>query len=597
MNNIRVVIRTDSSKIIGSGHLMRCLTLANELKARGVQVVFITRDHIGNLGNLLEDASYHVEYLNAPRVSLNTTLDEYSGWLGVTQDEDAAETIAFLTGKSYDWLVVDHYGLDIRWETQLRSVVKHIIVIDDLANRNHDCDILLDQNYFGAKTIARYNHKVGVSCQFLLGPRYALLQPEYFQLRPFVSIRDGYVRRVLVFFGGSDLSNHSERVLDAFNHPKLKHLVLDVVLGANHPNPGAIRSKIAARKRVTLHQNVPTLAGLMMRADLFIGAGGATTWERMSLGLPSLVVSTAENQREFTCALTEDGFQFSIGATASLSEWVDVIHEIIQNPISLEQLIKRAGALVDGLGVKRLVNILLESQWTIVNQKKENEFHNKTSQSLTISIISDLDSWFSDTVEQLKARWIEQGHQVVSVYHPSELVSGDVCFILSCSSILKSFHMNLHSYNLVVHGADLPNGRGWSPMTWQILEGRSEVCMTLFEATAEVDAGPIYAQKWVKLNGTELVDEWREKQARVIQELCVNWIEGFPDSAFNPREQIGEASYYPRRKLEDSELDPSKTLCEQFNLLRVVDNQRYPASFQMNGARYKLLIEREKRSE
>ena len=134
-------------------------------------------------------------------------------------------------------------------------------------------------------------------------------------------------------------------------------------------------------------------------------------------------------------------------------------------------------------------------------------------------------------------------------------------------------------------------------MTWQILEGRSEVCMTLFEATAEVDAGPIYAQKWVKLNGTELVDEWREKQARVIQELCVNWIEGFPDSAFNPREQIGEASYYPRRKLEDSELDPSKTLCEQFNLLRVVDNQRYPASFQMNGARYKLLIEREKRSE
>ena len=129
-------------------------------------------------------------------------------------------------------------------------------------------------------------------------------------------------------------------------------------------------------------------------------------------------------------------------------------------------------------------------------------------------------------------------------------------------------------------------------MTWQILEGKNKICMSLFEAVTAVDAGPIYAQQWVELDGTELVDEWRAKQVAVTQSLCIDWVTAFPASAVKSKAQFGEESYYRRRNAEDSRLDLDQSLREQFNLLRVVDNQRYPAFFELNEERYQLLIEK-----
>lgn len=357
---MRIAFRVDSSINMGSGHLMRCLTLANELKHRGADVIFISRAHPGNLISRLEEAFYFVSRLPASNDSSECISNDYAAWLGVTQEQDAAETLLALGDHGYDWLVVDHYGLDVNWERIVRPAVSQILVIDDLANRQHDCDVLLDQNYFGNATDTRYQNRIPTHCKGLFGSRYALLQSDYATLRKVYLPRDGQINRVLVFFGASDPGDQTSKLLEVLSHSDIAHLVVDIVIGANHPNPENIVKMVAVRSRTTLHQNIPSLAGLMVRADLFIGAGGATTWERMSLGLPSLVISIAENQQEFTQILSADGFQFSLpnGKMTSSTEWYEAISELLNNPGRVKQVAEKANKLVDGLGLKRIASLM-----------------------------------------------------------------------------------------------------------------------------------------------------------------------------------------------------------------------------------------------
>lgn len=599
-NPIRIIIRVDASHVIGTGHLMRCLTLAKALRNSGGEVVFVCREHVGNLIQQLEAHHFDVYRLPvSPKMSIFSPND-YSAWLGVTQEQDAIETSSVLKNKSFDWLIVDHYALDIIWEKKMRSWVGQILAIDDLANRDHDCDVLLDQNYFGKVSASRYDTRISHECQRLLGPSYALLQPEYAQLRSILPLCSGQVHRVLVFLGGYDGTEETSKVLAALSYPDVLHWSVDVVIGANYPNIEKLEAEVNQRPSTSLYRMLPTLAGLMARADLVIGAGGATTWERMCLGLPSLVVSVAENQVAFTQALTADEFQASIsaGPNASIEDWHQAIFQLIQDPVRLIQLAQNARQLVDGEGCQRVVSTIFgfdEIRKSLIHPSPEEKLslaHRVIHQrkKLNITILSDKDTWMLDTINVLQHRWTQEGHQVRLAHDPAHLSLGDVCFILSCSRIIKPEQMCLHRYNLVVHAAALPEGRGWSPMTWQILEGRSEFCVTLFEAVTDVDAGPIYAQETLYLDGTELVDEWRCKLAETTQQLCSAWVAGFPDSASHPREQVGTVSHYPRRRAEDSQLNPEKSLFEQFNVLRVVDNEKYPAFFDLHGKRYRLLI-------
>ncbi|MEX6780098.1 UDP-2,4-diacetamido-2,4,6-trideoxy-beta-L-altropyranose hydrolase, partial [Limnospira fusiformis] len=211
---MKVIFRVDSSAQIGSGHLIRCRTLAEELRRRGAEVRFICREHRGNLIHLLSQAAFPVTVLPPPPQSSGEMEENYQAWLGVSAETDAQETLLALGGESADWLVVDHYGLDAVWERQLRPQVKQILVIDDLANRPHDCDVLLDQNYsqLGEQ---RYQGWVPHSCRLLLGPRYGLLRPEYPLYRQALSPHRGQVRRVLVFFGGTDSQNMTGKALEA----------------------------------------------------------------------------------------------------------------------------------------------------------------------------------------------------------------------------------------------------------------------------------------------------------------------------------------------------------------------------------------------
>jgi spore coat polysaccharide biosynthesis predicted glycosyltransferase SpsG/RimJ/RimL family protein N-acetyltransferase len=237
------------------------------------------------------------------------------------------------------------------------------MVIDDLASRRHDCDVLLDQN-FSAEGNERYKDLVPGSCKLLTGPRYALLRPEYADYRKCLRARDGRVTRVLVFMGGSDPDNLTGMALKALSAPEIEHLNVDVVVGPSNPHANEIASLAKLAPNTTVHCPRPHLADLMASADLAIGAGGATTWERMCLGLPAVVISIANNQRPACGELQEAGLVRYIGhasdvcaelLTAALLELKDKTEKV--------RVMSESGmAAVDGMGTNRLVEVLMPTK-------------------------------------------------------------------------------------------------------------------------------------------------------------------------------------------------------------------------------------------
>ena len=357
---MRVVFRADASARMGTGHVMRCLTLADALQARGAKTGFVCREHPGNLIAALQQKGQPVSSLPAPNASSNTSEEDYAAWLGVSRQEDAEQTIAVLQGGAPDWIVVDHYGLDREWDRRLRPYVGRLQVIDDLANRPHDCDALLDQNY-SAEGERRYRGLVPESCRLLVGPRYALLAPEYASHRETQPVRDGAVRRVLIYFGGVDPRNIAGLALEVLSAPEFRHLDIDLVIGTNSAHRATLEAQAAARLRTCVHGTRPYLADLMVRADLAIGAGGVTTWERMCLGLPSLVVSIAENQRPTCEALAAAGLIQYVGDASSVAaaQIREALTPLLENRDRLAALSSRGRLLVDGRGASRVAEVML----------------------------------------------------------------------------------------------------------------------------------------------------------------------------------------------------------------------------------------------
>lgn len=198
----------------------------------------------------------------------------------------------------------------------------------------------------------------------------------------------------------------------------------------------------------------------------------------------------------------------------------------------------------------------------------------------------------NEFIPELLLEWIEDGHEVRWAHDAAHLPAGDMCFFLSYGKIVNRELLKKHQNNLVVHGSDLPKGRGWSPLTWQILEGADIIPVTLFEAGEKIDSGPIYLQEWITLSGDELIDELREKQTRATIHLCVSFVKRYPGKIGESRPQIGAPTYYSRRNPIDSKIDLDRTIREQFNLLRVADNDRYPVWFEIGGKRYSIFIKR-----
>jgi len=339
---------------------MRCLTLAELLRDRGADVRFLCREHAGNLARQLRECAFNVDLLPiSPTADPKAEDGAYSAWLGASESEDAEQTIHAIRDSEVEWLIVDHYGIGVEWERKLRPHVRELLVVDDLANRPHSCDMLLDQNFF-AEDRKRYARLVDERCRFLLGPRFALLGAEYRDARRRVPRRDGRIGRVLVFFGGTDPCNLTGMTLDALCVPGLRHLPVDVVMGVNNPHNAAVRKLAAGRPKTTIYGPQRHLADLMARADLAIGAGGVTTWERMIMGLPSVVITIAENQRPSTGSLAKAGLIAYVGHydRVTRQDLTGAIRDAISNPRDLSDISLKCCLLVDGCGALRVLEII-----------------------------------------------------------------------------------------------------------------------------------------------------------------------------------------------------------------------------------------------
>ncbi|WP_058307196.1 UDP-2,4-diacetamido-2,4,6-trideoxy-beta-L-altropyranose hydrolase [Gracilibacillus massiliensis] len=308
---MRIVFRVDSSYQIGTGHVRRCLVLAEQLRKREAEVTFICHNFPGNVNHFIKERGFslvELSYLeNQPKKCIQ------KNW-----KLDASNTLELIRQYStVDYLVVDHYGLDEKWEKNVASYVQHLMIIDDLANRNHYCDTLVDQNLL-ENMEKRYVDLVPDKATLLLGPKYLLLREEFKQTLP-IDKSNQYIRNIFVSFGGTDPTNDTYKTLKALiqlsNHP----FTINTIISTNHPDFKQIQALANNYPSVCIHTDTNQMALLMKKADLAIGAGGTTTWERCYLQLPTLTIETAPNQRDILNHLDSIGFLLNLGESSNVS--------------------------------------------------------------------------------------------------------------------------------------------------------------------------------------------------------------------------------------------------------------------------------------
>ena len=722
-NTNQIIIRTDASKSIGIGHLKRCLALAQILRKHNFNCYFICRDYENSpIFDEIRKEKFEIKKLPFCKVLEATPKKKlsvlpYKRFSKINWQWDAKETIKALDGNRPEWLIVDHYELDFRWERALQKHVKKILVIDDLANRKHSADLLVDQNLIEGLEL-RYVGLLPAKCEHLLGTSYAILRPEFGELHLSTPPRCGPIRRILVFFSGADRQGLTKLAIQAFMALNRKDIFLDVVVGPFQSDSEDLRKLIHGKDNINFHETIPCLASLMMKADLAIGAGGTTSWERCCLGLPALIVTMSKNQYPIAASLHKNGFVRWLGNFNTINK--RILMKALQKLLNEDRLFswsQHCATLVDGKGGERIAEIMmidgttpikarlaknkdeklllelpidissvepfstktkreqvnyrewlnlclryrednrvyiLETNkkiafgyaflknsncgWNILikgskifwgqkvlqkirrevlwqlrieekgslkinsiktdkqKQKKNNNLsfirRKKKIGSFSVALCSDSDSWINIFIPDLIQELVHGGIQCSWTHRVEDVAPCDLCFYMSYSKIVSSEARSKFKNNLVIHESDLPRGRGWSPLSWQVLQGKKTIVVTLFEASEVVDSGSIYLQKTIRFHGDELVDELRQQQAKVTFDLCLKFISRYPNVLRRARKQTGRPSYFPRRTAKDSRLSLNLPLRKQLNLLRISDNTRYPAWFEHAERRFALRISR-----
>ena len=352
---MQIVFRVDASSKIATGHVMRCLTLAAYLQQQGHQVLFVCRPLENNLIDLIEAQGFIVNTLPEPDCQLEQHC-HHADWLETTRLVDAQQTIAVLPN-CVDWLIVDHYALDAAWERALRPHVKSIMIIDDLADRPHDCDVLVDQNAY-LQYEERYMDLVPETCVQLLGPGYALLRPEFSKLAAQSRAISQNIRRILVCYGGIDIDNYTLKALQAIECAQLSSVEVDVVVGQHYRHVERLAAYCAEDPNINLHQQTKDMAQLMVQADLFIGAGGTTLWERGVLGVASLVQAIANNQKQLVADFAKQGCIYSVAHHLSAAQLAIHIRALADNWILRQCLSEKSRVICGRHGVARIARRL-----------------------------------------------------------------------------------------------------------------------------------------------------------------------------------------------------------------------------------------------
>lgn len=321
-NKLIICFRVDASFQIGTGHVMRCLALACALREKKAKCHFICREHKGHLIDTILQYGFEVSSFgnstnqNIANNKIKYENLEYSEWLGSDWKTDANETASVLRKLKPDWLITDHYSIDSIWENSLKPYYNKLMVIDDLANRSHVCDLLLDQNY--GRNKSDYKPWVNQSCTQLYGPKHALLMQEFSDLRKHSIERrkKSTLKNILITMGGVDKDNAVCKVLEVLDSVELpKSSIITIVMGTNSLWIADVEKKANLLKyKTNIKINVDNMAKIMCESDLSIGAAGSTSWERCCLGLPTLLVTLSENQKYIAESLDLIGAGISVGS-------------------------------------------------------------------------------------------------------------------------------------------------------------------------------------------------------------------------------------------------------------------------------------------
>ena len=349
---MRVVFRVDASLQMGTGHVMRCLTLAEVFKVNGANVEFISRKHEGNLIDKIRSSGFNVFELG---LMAEKEIDDklfHSHWLETTQQQDARDCADVLQETKVDWLVVDHYGIDEDWQKGLRMYYDKLMIIDDLADRKHNCDILLDQSF--GRQQEDYRLLVPKSCELLLGSQYALLRPEFAEWRQYSIERrkNPVFKELLINMGGADTDNFTEQVLKELKVCDLpSDIKITVVMGETAPHLESVRASVDALPYKTeVKVDIDNMAEIMANADIAIGAAGSTTWERCCLGLPTIQVIIAKNQ-EFSAKV------LSNHNVVKLLAEIKEVANLLNTPTNwMSGVSTSAAQICDGMGVYKVLS-------------------------------------------------------------------------------------------------------------------------------------------------------------------------------------------------------------------------------------------------
>lgn len=327
---MKVAIRADASVRLGSGHVTRCITLALALRNAGADVTFVSCTGEGDLHGLIADRGFAINALQHP-----TDVTEAQSALGEIHP---------------DLLIVDHYLLDAPWESIMRDVAGKIFVIDDLADRQHDCDLLLDQN-LGFDKERSYASLVGDNTQILLGPRFALLRDQFRAPLARARVRGGEIRRVLVTMGGFDADDATSKVVSELSASNVG-AEIRVALPESAPHAKEVSALCARLERVTFLGAVAHMASEMEQADLAIGACGTSAWERAALGLPAIHITLAENQRPGARACASARIAVDLGDLSSLPAGAikQAFERLAQSPATVRMMSEAARAITGASG-------------------------------------------------------------------------------------------------------------------------------------------------------------------------------------------------------------------------------------------------------
>lgn len=350
---MQIAFRTDSSSQIGIGHLARCLVLADEFERLGHHCTFICRDLSGHQGAMAAKHCHRLILLPPPDGSADSSGSK------AYPDRDSEETRSALAMQKPDWLICDHYDIDARWEAALRGTAGRILVIDDLADRRHDCDALIDQNLF-PDIQERYIDRVGSDTLLMLGPEYALLRSEFAARRAKLNRRFDQPPRLFVGFGGADPANATEKVVAALLEALGETLEMVVVAGPANLHFERLHMLYGSKQNIQLHRSMERMADCLAEVDFAIGGGGVSALERCALGLPSLIYAIADNQVIPSETLSGMGAACYLGKIENLDvgELVAAVRRLATDKPTRARISLAGMELVDGLGTSRVIKML-----------------------------------------------------------------------------------------------------------------------------------------------------------------------------------------------------------------------------------------------